>query len=107
MAVGQAVDSIRGIIDRYIEVLSASGVRPWKVYLFGSYANGNQDEHSDIDLAIVSDSFSGNRFRDRELLMRLRRQVDLRIEPHPFLPEEFTSDNPETVEIILSGIPLP
>jgi predicted nucleotidyltransferase len=27
-----------------------------EVYLFGSYANGNPNEYSDIDLAIVSDN---------------------------------------------------
>ena len=29
-------------------------------YLFGSYANGKAHKESDIDLAIVSSSFSGN-----------------------------------------------
>ncbi|MEW6203389.1 MAG: nucleotidyltransferase domain-containing protein [bacterium] len=104
MAVEQVVEVIRQIVDRYIKILEANGVRPQRVYLFGSHINGNADEHSDIDLAIVSDSFSGSRFRDRELLMRLRRPVDLRIEPHPFLPEEFTADNPEAAEIVSSGL---
>jgi predicted nucleotidyltransferase len=35
------------------------------VYLFGSYAEGNAREYSDIDLAVVSDNFEGSRFFDK------------------------------------------
>jgi len=36
--------------------------------------------------------------------MRYRWDVDLRIEPHPFRPEDFTPDNPWVAEILRSGI---
>lgn len=34
----------------------ASGYKPEKIYLFGSYANGTPTEDSDIDLFIVKDT---------------------------------------------------
>jgi len=40
---------------------------------------------------------------DQLLLMKLRRKVDLRIEPHPFLIEEFSADNPFVKTIIETG----
>ena len=52
------------------------------VYLFGSYAKGTPREHSDIDVAFVVKRFKGNFFKVIPLLWKLRRQIDLRIEPH-------------------------
>ena len=33
-----------------------------------------------------------------------RRHQDLRIEPHPFLPSEFTEENPMAREVMRTGI---
>ena len=41
---------------------------------------------------------------DQLRLMRLTWDVDMRIEPHPFRPEEFTPDNPWVAEILRTGI---
>lgn len=50
-----------------------SGVLPVKaVYLYGSYAKGNQMEESDIDIAVVEDKFSDNYFDDTPVLWNLR-----------------------------------
>jgi uncharacterized protein len=53
-----------------------------KVYLFGSYAKGNEREESDIDIALVLGNMS-DFFSTQMRLRRLRRNIDLRIEPHP------------------------
>jgi len=37
-------------------------------------------------------------------MMKLRRKVDLRIEPHPFVYTDFNPDNPVVYEILKSGI---
>ena len=74
-----------------------------KAYLFGSYAKGSQTESSDIDLAIVlgkMDDF----FEVQIQLMRLRRTINLRIEPHPFLESDFNLQNPFAFEISQTGI---
>ncbi|ASB48988.1 nucleotidyltransferase family protein [Alkalitalea saponilacus] len=51
------------------------------VYLFGSYANDTNREDSDIDVAVVVKSISGDFFTVNPLLWKLRREVDDRIEP--------------------------
>jgi predicted nucleotidyltransferase len=76
------------------------------LYLYGSYAKGNFHQDSDIDLAVISCDFSGDVIDDTFKLMKLRRLVDNRIEPHPFLTKEFTDDNPLAREVMRTGIQL-
>ncbi|MCC6550311.1 MAG: nucleotidyltransferase domain-containing protein, partial [Ignavibacteriaceae bacterium] len=73
------------------------------VYLFGSYAQGNADEYSDIDLAIVSDCFEGSRFFDKKKLNKYILQTSIDLEIHPFKTEDFTQENPFVREILRRG----
>jgi predicted nucleotidyltransferase len=45
---------INGILNNLISSLMASD--PYKIILFGSYANGNKTENSDIDLMVILDN---------------------------------------------------
>lgn len=74
------------------------------VYLFGSYANGNAKEYSDVDLAVVSDKFEGSRFFDKKKLNKyiLKSSVDLEV--HPYKTEDFTEDDPFVKEILRTGL---
>jgi predicted nucleotidyltransferase len=73
-----------------------------RIILFGSYAKGNYSEDSDIDIAVVLKDYSN--LIDMQLeLMRLRRKIDSRIEPHPFRESEFELSNPIVNEIIKYG----
>ena len=45
---------INAILDNLVFSLKPSN--PSKIILFGSYANGNPNEHSDIDLMVVLDN---------------------------------------------------
>ena len=60
-----------------------------KAYLFGSYARGKAHKESDIDLAIVSSSFSGNSFSENVALGKLTLGINTRIEPIGFTPKDF------------------
>jgi len=51
------------------------------VFLFGSYARGTVTEDSDIDIAIISANFKGDRSADCRWLVPLRRTIDGRMEP--------------------------
>ncbi|MCD4696586.1 MAG: nucleotidyltransferase domain-containing protein [Bacteroidales bacterium] len=73
-----------------------------QVILFGSYAKGTNNENSDIDVAVVLKEFD-NTFDVQLDLMRLRRKIDSRIEPHPFKLSEFNNSNPLVHEIISYG----
>jgi len=73
-------------------------------YVYGSQARGAATEWSDIDVAVVSHDFSADLFEERLALMRLAASVDDRIEPHPFTPEDFTSNHPLVAEIQRTGV---
>ncbi len=98
------IDKIRSIIDRYIKIVKQKNIAIEKIFLYGSYARGNATDDSDIDIAIISNDFKGERFEDRRLLVPLRRKIDRRIEPMPFRSDEFNSGDPLAVEIIQHGI---
>ncbi len=77
-----------------------------KVFLFGSVAINKTHEYSDIDVAFVSDKFSGMPFKDWSMLTPVktsnRRFTD--IEPHPYTPEDFEEGDPLIDEIKRTGI---
>jgi predicted nucleotidyltransferase len=100
----ESKDAIRRIIRTYIGVIAKNNINVEKVYLFGSYARGTAVDDSDIDIAIVSDDFSGDRFADRRRVVPLRRKIDRRLEPIPYRPENFKENDPLVVEILKNGI---
>ena len=67
--------------------------------LFGSFAKGTGTENSDIDIAVVFSDYSDSINMQLEL-MRLRRNIDSRIEPHPFKEIDFNYTNPIVNEIL-------
>jgi uncharacterized protein len=90
------------IAHQYVESLSGKYVI-LQAFMFGSFAKGTNHEDSDIDVAIVIKSVTD--IIDAQIdMMKLRRKVDLRIEPHPFSATDFTSDNPVVSEILKYGI---
>lgn len=90
-------------IKKYIELLQKNDYRIQKAYLYGSYAKGNYRKDSDIDLLIISKDFTGNRFKDSLKLMKLGRDVDSRIEPMPYRPQDFKDSDPLVIEVKATG----
>ncbi len=89
-------------VKQYIMIIPKDfGVK--KAYLFGSFAKGKEKEESDIDIALVLDNMP-DFFYTQKQLMRLRRKIDLRIEPHPIKEQDFNSLNPFAYEIEKTGI---
>jgi len=91
------------IARRYADYLQRK-IHVVGIYLFGSYTKGTAHADSDIDIAVVSDSFTGDPVDDLTILLILKSEVDNRIEPHPFLPGDFSSENPFVREIVETGI---
>ncbi|MFH1649702.1 MAG: nucleotidyltransferase domain-containing protein [Candidatus Woesearchaeota archaeon] len=74
-----------------------------KIYLFGSRATGSATEQSDYDIAIVSTSFEGMTFMDRQAIVRplLRKALGIKpIDAACYTPEEFAAGR----EAFLPGI---
>lgn len=69
-----------------------------EAFLFGSYAKNHFSDDSDIDVALVLEGYKDT-VMELSNLMRLRRNFDLRIEPHPIAKKDFRDDNPLSREI--------
>lgn len=82
-------DSVVDVVKKYIQELQKNGIAIQEAIIFGSYAKGSSKEGSDIDVALVSPAFTGDRFEDRRRIVPLRRKIDSRIEPIPFRPDDF------------------
>ncbi len=104
MAASEIFEQVRPVLERYAVALEQAGLRPERMYLYGSYASGHPNEWSDMDVAVVSADFSGNVIEDQLLLMRQAWRIDARIEPHPFRSVDFHEDNPWAAEILESGV---
>lgn len=96
-------DSIIEVVRKYIEELERNNIRVSEAIIFGSHAKGTNKEWSDIDIALVSVDFTGDRFDDRQRIIPLRRKIDSRIEPMPFKPEDFYNGGMLAEEIKKTG----
>ena len=92
------------IVKRYLRELGKNGIRVSEAVIFGSFALGRNRPDSDIDVAVISEDFTGDRFRDRRKIVPLRRKIDGRIEPIPFRPEDFNDGGMLAEEIKKTGI---
>jgi predicted nucleotidyltransferase len=102
--VAQIPEEINKKILKFIDYLEKSGIHIDTAILFGSYAKGSQNKWSDIDLALVSNKFEGNRYYDLDKLTDACFAIDTNISPLPYRPEDFTIDDLFVKEILKSGI---
>lgn len=97
-------NKIKNTVERFLQALKRNNIPINRVILFGSYARGNYTEWSDIDLAIVSDMFVGNRFDDRKKIRPITLSISSDLEILPYNTKDFTEDDPFVKEIIETGI---
>jgi uncharacterized protein len=97
---------VKKTIDRYIRELNRNNIPIKEAILFGSYAKGDYQEWSDIDIALVSDIFEGNRIDDKDKIRRITLSISSEIEVIPFAPDDFNLQNPFAKEILETGIKL-
>jgi len=85
-------------VSEFIEAIK-SKYHPQKVILFGSYAKGTYTQNSDIDVAVIVDEIHGDFLEETQGLYKIRRKIDLSIEP---VLLEVNGDNSRFLEEILS-----
>ena len=90
-------------IQEYIHLLEKKQIKIWRIYLYGSYAKNSYHRNSDIDLAVFLEKKDLDGFEEDVLLMKLTKNIDLRIEPHAFAKSDFDETNPYIKEIVESG----
>jgi DNA polymerase sigma len=97
-------EEVRTGVSKYLNRLRQE-IPIEKAMLFGSYAKGNFDSGSDVDLAIFSDYFQGMRRVDGIAFLLSRAvDIDLDLEPLPFTYEDYAERVGLVDEIIRTGI---
>jgi predicted nucleotidyltransferase len=81
-------------VRRYLAELPSFGIHASRAVLFGSFARGNANKWSDIDLIVIAPEF------DRKCTMRTVKRLwhatlkaDVRIEPIPCGEREWETDD--------------
>jgi predicted nucleotidyltransferase len=97
-------EKVNGILEDYVRELQKH-IHIDKAILYGSYAKGNYNEYSDVDIAIFSESFKDKRFVEiTSFLFGLARKYkDICIEPVGFSVSDLQDNNPFVKEIINTG----
>ncbi len=93
-------------ILKLIKELNNNNFEIQKAYLFGSYASNTFNDLSDIDIALISNSFSGNRFLDKEIIRKFVVNINTDLSPLPFNTKDFNENNIMAKEILTTGIKL-
>ena len=93
----------RTILDFVSEIQKNITVN--KIILFGSYARGDFDTLSDVDLAVFSKDFRGKKTVEATtfLLSKTRKYREVCLEPIGFDDTDLIKDNPFVKEILASG----
>ena len=91
----QQKDGFKKILAQFIKETKKS-IPIQKIILFGSYAKGNPDKRSDIDIAVISPKFAGmNNFERIKLLLdcvhRIKYEISVDIETFGYTPEEYAT----------------
>jgi predicted nucleotidyltransferase len=86
--------SVLNIIERLKNILEQREVKVNKIILFGSYARGNYNESSDIDLVIISDDFETMNYWERiDFLSGAIYEIFEPIEALSFTPSEWEKND--------------
>lgn len=95
---------IMEIVQKYVKKI-CENYKVYTIILFGSYAKGTEHKDSDIDIAIITDDIENDIFDEELNLMKLRRNIDTRIEPHLIRIEDYkNAETPFIQEVIDTGI---
>lgn len=73
---------------KFVDKVRQAGIRVKAAYLFGSFAKNKTHKWSDIDICIVSPEFGRDYFDEEVKLRHLTWDVDDRIEPVAYAPED-------------------
>ena len=96
----QAIDTIH----KYLVALKRHNIPIQQAVLFGRHVNGDYDEWSDVDLALVSEVFEGIRIGDRSKIRPITLSMSSELEVMPYRPSDFTPEDPFVKEILETGV---
>lgn len=88
---------VKKFIDDFIKSLDKNKLHIRRVILFGSYARGNPRAYSDIDVAVISDKFTSNRWQNQTKIARAtesNQDYTYIIEPIGYSTKEYQNAEP-------------
>jgi predicted nucleotidyltransferase len=95
------------LIETFVKSVEADNINVEKVILFGSYAKGNYNENSDIDLAIISPDFKETeQIKNMSSLLLKASMLKADIQSLPFSVDEYNHPKGIMEEILDTGIEL-
>ncbi len=89
----------------FVDLCKKNNLEIQKAILFGSYAQNNFNDFSDIDLALVSSQFSNNSILNNKLTSKINIKFPY-IEVHHFNTNYFNNGDAFIAEINKNGIEL-
>lgn len=95
---------IKKTVNRYITALKERELSISEAFIYGSYAKGIAHKGSDIDVCIVSKEYNPDDDNFRLLLWKTRRDIDARIEPVGYRPQDFNEKDPLVYEVKKHGV---
>jgi predicted nucleotidyltransferase len=87
-----AKESVVILVQKFLKRLLHEGIPVEKAFLYGSYARGEENEESDIDVMVVSEVFDNNEDQTVGKTWRISRSVDARLEPYTIGKKRFLND---------------
>ena len=97
-------DAIK-LVKAYIEKVKQNQIEVLDAWLFGSYAKGNYNDNSDIDIALVLPENTLS-FDTDVRLMALRKGDETMIETHTYSQHDFSTNLPIIEQIKRYGFQL-
>ena len=85
--------AVIGTIKKLKQALQQQGIRVNRIILYGSQATGRAEEHSDIDIVVISDDFEGMNILERLETLGVamaKARIMEPIEPLGYTEEEFS-----------------
>lgn len=78
------------LAKKFKELLLSRGYPVHRVVLYGSVVKGTAGTESDIDIAVVTDSFGSSRIREGGDILLASKDIDVRIETVTLHPDDFS-----------------
>ena len=85
-------EAVIAAVKGYLAALPALGIHARLAVLFGSFAQGQADDYSDIDLVVIAPEFDGSREISLVKALWQATASDNRIEPIPCGEQEWETD---------------
>lgn len=98
-------DTVLAAVRRFKNALESVNIRVDQLILFGSHAGGTARKDSDIDLVVISSSFSDKNYWERiDILTDAIYQVVAPIEASAFTPDEWKSEKSLLFDYAKKGV---